>query len=445
MDLRGTLRANEGRLWLFALLAAVVVVGVGLQVAPEVFWDRFVWEDIWGPTLTDAKGVPALCWEDGAIREPRVVRVDGVPQYGCGPGGTLAHSGYTLTSEIVYGLVLAAILYGIYRHVLQRYGVDTGGGFIVALLPLILLGPFARVMEDASVFHKPDGEPGAFAPLFISPWIYFQIAVYALLFLAFAILLDRMQADARTRRALVAGVLACETALYAFFTIAFRAEFTVVAPVWSFALAAVAAFVLYVAAVEKLDAMKRFHGTVAVLGIPLLAPSVHLMVRWVIGPQWAPHDRGLAPLAGAIMLGLALGAVFLVWWIARLLGTTRPYALLFAGGTSVALVLGHMIDGFATWIALKDPFDLGLGQYVEKHPVSDLLLRQFPGTPFEGLLYPLAKLAMVLAVIHLLQKEFGTRPAGDPEGTLGGLVRMAVFVLGFAPGTRNLLLVVMGF
>lgn len=442
--MRDLLRQNEGRLWAIGLVAAVVIVGVGLVVAPTTFWDHYLWRDIWGPTLADARHVPALCWEAGEVRDPRVVvSAEGV-RYECGPEGTLAKSGYTIVSEITYGLILAALLYGIYRHVLQRHRVDTGGGFIVGLLPLILLGPFARVMEDADVFSRPSGETGVFAPLFISPWIYFQIAAYALAFLGIAILLDRTEASPARRRAFVVTVLAVETALYTFFTLAFPGEFLAIAPWWSFLAGAALSFALYVALVERETGPRRFHGTVAVLGLPLLAPTIYLMFAWIASP-WSAHSRDLEPVAGLLMVVIAAFITYAVWWAARMIGATRPYALVFAGAVSVTLVFGHMIDGIATWIALKDPFDFDLGKYEEKHPVSDMLLQPFAGTPFAGLLFPITKLVMVLVVIHLLQKEFGNKPAGDPEATLGGLVKMAVFVLGFAPGVRDVLLVVMGF
>lgn len=443
--MREFLRRNEGRLWALGLVTAVAVVGVGLVVAPDLFWDKFLWRDIWGPTLADARHVPALCWEAGEARDPRVVVADGAVRYECGPNGTLARSGYTLVAELTYGLILAALLYGIYRHVLQRHHVDTGGGFIVGLLPLILLGPFARVMEDANVFNRPDGDTGVFAPLFISPWIYFQIAAYALTFLGIAILLDRTGAMRERRRAVVLGVLALETALYAYFTLAFPGEFLAVAPVWSFVLGAAVAYGAYHAFVDKADGTRRFHGTVAVLGIPLLAPTVYLMVRWIQGPQWSPHGRDLEPVAGLVMIALAVLATYTTWWVARMVGTARPYALVFSGAVATTLVFGHMLDGFATWVALEDPFGFDFGAYEEKHPVSDLLLKAFAGTPFAGLLFPVVKLVMVLAVIHLLHKEFGGKSADDPERTLGGLVQMAVFVLGFAPGVRDVLLVMMGF
>lgn len=443
--MRDTLRRNEGRLWALGLVAAVAIVGIGLVVAPETFWDRFLWRDIWGPTLADARHVPALCWEAGEARDPRVVVAEGGVRYECGPDGTLAHSGYTLVAEITYGLVLAALLYGIYRHVLQRHRVDTGGWFIVGLLPLILLGPFARVMEDANVFNKPTGGTGVFAPLFISPWIYFQIAAYALSFLGIAILLDRTGATRERRRAVVAGVLLLETVVYAGFILAYPGEFLAIAPWWSFLVGAAAAFAVYVAFVERAEGVPRFHGTVAVLGLPLLAPTVYLMLRWIQGPQWSVHARDLEPVAGIVMIALAVLATGVTWWVARMIAVTRPYALIFTSGVAATLVFGHMIDGFATWVALKDPFGFDFGAYEEKHPVSDLLLKAFAGTPFAGLLFPIVKLVMVLVVIHLLHKEFGSKPVGDPERTLGGLVQMAVFVLGFAPGVRDVLLVMMGF
>lgn len=428
------LRRNEGWLWAGALAAAVLVVGVGLVVAPEVFWDRFLWEDIWGPTLADARGVDALCWSDGQVVEAVGRR--------CPEGATMAHSGYTLTAELTYGLVLAALLYGIYRHILLRHRVDTGGGFLVGLLPLIFLGPFARVMEDAEVFDPRPGEPGLFAPFFISPWIYFQIAVYALAFLGVAIAMDRAGLDDRKRRLALAAALAVETAAYAAAVSVWGDELRVVVPWWQFALGAAAAFALYVLVVERLRGAPRFHGTVFALGLPLLVPSLVLTARWGAGERWSCDlvRCGGEPLAGVLVVVLVLGTLFAVWWVARMVGIHRPAALAMATPVSLALALAHLVDGFSTWMALKDPFGLGLRRYTEKHPVSDWIL-EVPGT--NGFLFPVVKLAMVVLVVRLIDKEFEDK--GEADRNLAGLVKMAVFVLGFGPGIRNLLLMAFTF
>src|SRR5581483_6389330 len=105
--------------------------------------------------------------------------------------------------------------------------------------------------------------------------------------------------------------------------------------------------------------------------------------------------------------------------------------LAFALGLNAALVFGHMIDGISTWVALKDPLGFGIPPYSEKHPFSDFLLRYLG-----GFLYPLAKLLMILVVVWLLDRETEGK---EEDRNMVGLVKMAIFVLGFAPGLRDLL------
>jgi hypothetical protein len=58
----------------------VVVVLVGWWLRPDIFYDRFIWEDIWGPLLADASqtsrlehnGVVAI----GSLDEKRIEPIE---------------------------------------------------------------------------------------------------------------------------------------------------------------------------------------------------------------------------------------------------------------------------------------------------------------------------------------------------------------------------------
>ena len=508
---------ERNALWyaLGAIALATLVVAVGVQVAPEVFWDRFVWEDLYGPLVVDARqcSTAANC--------------PGLPDL---PGVTVK-DGYTITSELTYGLVLAVMLYGIYVGLIRRHGIVADGWFVLGLLPWILLGPLARALEDANVFCAPgtNCDPGAFAYLFISPVIYIHIAVYVIAFLLLGVYVQhRRHADPRLLSGIVGAVLLLGFAAYTWVATEYNEGFSALPPLWFMLLACAGALALFHHRARR--GLATANLTVFTLGVPYAAGCVYLILWWLSGRVWSdaawngafhleagafillsallvaglvyalavsltrsrvpqawgrvagrvdlrlekavgwagvgavalaalmagilpaftpffedvPSKERLIPLLG--MGGLALLAAFTFVHVGREAGRKPGVFLLFAAGINLALVVGHMIDGLSTWVALEDPLGFGIPPYSEKHPFSEFLLRYW-----DGFLFPAAKLLMVLVVAWLMDREPAEGEAGQAsarsmadERNLVGLVKMAIFVLGFAPGLRDLLRLSMG-
>lgn len=494
-------------LWaaLGALAIAAGIVAVGVQVDPGRFYDRFVWEDLYGPLVVDAH-------QCRSSADPQCSSL--------GPAGVPAKDGYTITSELTYGVVLAVLLYGIYVGLFRRYAIRADGAFVAALMPWILLGPTGRVLEDADVFCKAGThcDPNLFAFLFISPVIYVMIGILVMAAMLLGVVAERSALRPAQRTAFVAVPLAAGFALFAYFALARPNDFSALPPLWWMALACAGAAALYHWRAREGQATMNL--AVFALGLPFAAGTLWLIVRWLVGGVWSDaawngelfldaalfvllaaaavalavvllaRALGSAPLLGrwasaatrvpdawerrigwaggiavalaALMagilpnlaaffdgvprqdaliplLGLA-GALLLVAFALLHVGREtgkRPRAILaFALGLNAALVFAHMIDGISTWVALKDPLGFGIPAYSEKHPFSDFLLRYLG-----GFLYPLAKLLMILVVVWLLDREVDAR---EDEKNMVGLVKMAIFVLGFGPGLRDLLRLAMG-
>jgi uncharacterized membrane protein len=137
---------------LYILLTIVVFILVGLVLLPNIFYDNWIWKFYWGPVVADAAG--------------------GTASY----NGIEAFEGYTIISEITYGIILILALYAIYK-LLKRLNIAVDWRFTLSLMPYILFGPISRVLEDTGYFDEP------VVYWFISPLIYLQIAVYAIFFL----------------------------------------------------------------------------------------------------------------------------------------------------------------------------------------------------------------------------------------------------------------------
>jgi len=141
-------------IFLGVLLVIIAVIVVGCVVLPTVFYDQWIWKYYWGPVVADATPDTTTAVHNGVI----------------------AREGYTVVSEITYGVILIVALYALYK-LLMKLKIAIDWYFCLALMPYILFGPVTRVLEDAVYFHEP------FVYWFISPFIYIQIAVYALFFL----------------------------------------------------------------------------------------------------------------------------------------------------------------------------------------------------------------------------------------------------------------------
>ena len=145
-------RRRKVAFFVYVIIGILVVIIAGIILAPSIFYDQWIWKHYWGPIVADATG--------------RVAYYNGVE----------ATEGYTILSEITYGLILILAVYAIYR-LLKKLEIVIDWKFALALMPYILFGPVSRVLEDTEYF----GEPAVY--WFISPLIYLQIAVYALSFL----------------------------------------------------------------------------------------------------------------------------------------------------------------------------------------------------------------------------------------------------------------------
>ncbi|MCK5030758.1 MAG: DUF63 family protein, partial [Thermoplasmatales archaeon] len=76
------------------LSAFLVIIGVilaGCILMPSLFYDQWIWKYYWGPIVSDAAGTTVWC------------------------NGVQANEGYTLISELTYGIMLVIVLYAIYE------------------------------------------------------------------------------------------------------------------------------------------------------------------------------------------------------------------------------------------------------------------------------------------------------------------------------------------
>jgi uncharacterized membrane protein len=104
----------------------------------------------------------------------------------------------------------------------------------------------------------------------------------------------------------------------------------------------------------------------------------------------------------------------------------------FVGSVNVLILSGHMLDASATYVGV-DHYG-----YSEKHRLPSLLM-EITGTA--AVMFPL-KLLFLLPALYYIDSSIGN-DVGENRHLLA-LVKLAILVLGFGPGIRDLLRLSLG-
>ncbi|HVQ00941.1 MAG TPA: DUF63 family protein [Candidatus Thermoplasmatota archaeon] len=380
-----------------------IVIG-GLLVAPSLFYDQWIWRYYWGPVVADASG------------------------HSVSYHGIAATEGYTVVSELTYGIILVGALFGLYQ-LLKKLEIIIDWHFCLALLPYILFGPVTRVLEDASYFFV----PGVY--WFISPFIYLQTTVYVLLFLFLGYVLQKRASDWSPRRIFLLLLL-----LYVVVDVAYTIVWSLRVPYAMYRIEPGVFYVLSILAFLPFlyNFLKKQSQSINTVifsgGLLVLLPFTYLIGRWILGMRWGSTD-GVRFDVFLLVMGLTALIVALVFFIAYV-NRKHDSVAAYTAPLNLSMLSGHLIDGLTSWISIYDPFHMGLPSYIEKHPASNLLLETWPP------LFPIIKFLLIILVIYvfdILYKKELMRYA-----RLVNLIKIGIFILGVSPGLRDLLRVTMG-
>jgi uncharacterized membrane protein len=100
------------------------------------------------------------------------------------------------------------------------------------------------------------------------------------------------------------------------------------------------------------------------------------------------------------------------------------------------MIGGHLLDGITSYVSIYDPLNMGLPNYIEKHPASDFIMDLWPP------LFPIIKFLLIILVIYVFDVIYKDELIEYER--LINLLKIGIFILGFAPGLRDLLRVVIG-
>lgn len=383
-------------------LGILTVIIVGYFLAPSVVYDQWIWKYYWGPVVADATG------------------------HSVSYNGIVALEGYTLLSEVTYGVILVCALYGLYK-LLKKLEIKIDWWFLLALLPYILFGPVTRVLEDTSYFTVP------FVYWFISPLIYLQTTLYVLLFLFLGYYLKK-RAFSKKKTLLILFVifLLIDTVYTLLWFVDFRWGVSVIEP-WFFYILSLIAFLPFLYRLGK-QQMMTINTVIFSGGLLIVLPCFFLIGRWVTGEPWSVSYGSYMNVFVLIigLVALILLIVYLTAWIFR----DHDHIAVFKSPLNLSMLGGHLIDGLTSYVSIYDPLHMGLPSYIEKHPASNTLMEIWPP------LFPLAKFLMIILVIYVFDVVF--REDLGKYSRLINLLKIGIFILGISPGLRDLLRVTMG-
>jgi uncharacterized membrane protein len=384
------------------LLAILICIIIAYLVAPSLVYDQWIWKYYWGPVVADATGHSVTYH------------------------GVAAQEGYTLISEVTYGVILVCALFGLYK-MLKRLDIQINWYFCLALLPYILFGPVTRVLEDTNYY----GEPYVF--WFISPLIYFQTTFYVLIFLLLGYFLQR---KTRTPKKTLLILLLVFFLLDVFYTLlwAFGITFgeSTIEPLFFYGLSLLAFLPLLYRYLRKQPL--SINTIVFSGGLFVVLPCFFLIGRWIIGDQWGlsygTYVNVLVLVIG--LVSLIVSFVYLIGWKFRKNDRLVVYTL----PLNLSMLAGHLIDGITSYVSIYDPLQMGLPSYIEKHPASNSLMEAWPP------LFPIVKFLLIILVIYVFDVFY--KKELERYSRFVNLLKIGIFILGVSPGLRDLLRVTMG-
>ena len=404
MKLKGWYEKNKLVALLSILFAVVFIIIVGCIFAQSLFYDQWIWKYYWGPIVSDAAG-HSVSWN-----------------------GVYANEGYTLVSELTYGIILIIALYAIYK-LLKRLEITVDWRFALALMPYILFGPVTRVLEDADYFNEP------FVYWFISPLIYLQIAVYALGFLIIGYYLEKLS-KRKSHKTILTYLLSIFVIVDVCYTIVYLLEMNygtyIVNPLMFYLLS----FFAFVPVLYGFLKQKNLTVNTAIFsgGLLILLPSLYLTGRWIAGYQWG-LTNGVRFDVFVLISGIVALIATAVYLVSRKYKDNEKIAV-YKKPLNISMIVGHMIDGLTSYVSIYDPLKMGLPLYMEKHPASNILMEIWPP------LFPIVKFLLIIAVIYIFDILY--KEELKNYRTLANLLKIGILILGFSPGLRDLLRVTMG-
>ncbi len=391
MALSDRLDVDPERAWVAGVGTVIAALVLGSIILRDLVWDRFLWHYLWGPVYADAHNAPCAVMTDGG---PELVTSPAQCEALAAAGQIVAEPGYTLVSEIVYGVTLLVMLIGVY-FLLHRLQVGATRRFLYGLLPFVFFGGALRVVEDA--LDRAGELSGVVAPLsypwntpLISPLIYFTV-----FFLTLAALLISLR-------------------------------------------------------LARHGVVRDYERALAAIGTGLLV----LTVGYLFGLTLTTDYVTFHPVISVVVL---IGATAVTWLVWTGIEEFAPGINRGTGTLGLVVIWAHMVDAVANVVGIDWGAELGLpyGDLRPKHPVNEAMIgvgewfsivvgdilgavgiegidiAHYVGTVWPFLLLKIAAVVVILSLFDERVMEESPRYAV--------VFLLTVIAVGLGPGTRDML------
>ena len=399
------LKDKKYMILLFSIVALVSIITLGCIFLPEIFYDNWIWKYYWGPLVADATGT-------------QVVIHNGVEAY----------AGYTLVSEITYGLFFITALFLIYK-LLKKFEVAIDWKFALALMPYIIVGPVSRVLEDTYYFDPP------IVYWFITPLIYIQITLIGVFFILIGSYFSRIYKE-KSIKSFLKYFLSFIVLIDILYTIIWLLNLKYGRYIINPGIIFILSFISFTPVLYRIYKKREITINLVLFcgGILLLLPQLYLIGIWILGEQWS-YTAGVrfdVFILITILVGIITGVVYFVSYMFQSVKNIEVYRM----PLNLAMIVGHMIDGITSYVSIYDPLNMGLIGYIEKHPASNFVMQIWPP------LFPIVKLLLIIIVIYVFDIFY--REEMKNNLNMVNLLKIGILLLGFSPGLRDLLRVTMG-
>ena len=383
---------------IIAILSILLLV-IGCLLSPEIFWDGFVWKYFWGPIVSDAGGTDELT------------------------------SSYNWIDTLTYGAILAISVYYIHR-LFQKLDLRVGFSFFAALSPVILLGPALRVLEDLVLFYEP------LQFIFLSPLIYIFLGISTLMTLLFSVWIERKWPGGGPYQRIAMWLFLLIPGLVISLLLEMDHGWWNGSPSFLIFIS-ISAFISSCAALS--GRIRRYEWMLLIFWSEVVLFVSVFYGKWMTEGdlyQYYVRVAGYVPdgniLGAVIILALTLFTLSIIaaalWYLS---GKYEKIGGIFSG-VNIMILGGHMLDASATYIGI-DHYG-----YVEKHRLPAILI-DYSGTA--AVMYPL-KLLFMIPALYLMDVVMKGETRRDLH--MMALVKLTILILGFAPGSRDLLRLMLG-
>jgi len=380
-----------------------------------MFWERFIFKYYWGPVEADARD-----------RD-----YQGVSE------------GYNPVNTLTYGVVVALSLYAILKY-FNKIGLKVDQNFILAILPFVVVGSITRCLEDAKLFEIP------LSYFFISPLIYIFLGLLVISLISY---FHKIEVWLKKKGKYQIWLTSFFVTLPYLLMVAFYTSFFLTqAEVFSsyLPLSAVLLLSLFFAFISLKNQKEKgfkLKLQLGLFGLYLVAFFSFYVISFLFFDRWYKEGEELRLWTIPLIFGLAIFFTSLLFLIAKLMEkktsdlkrdgmffNLRLTFLSFLSPLNLSLLFSHFLDASATFVGI-DYFS-----YREKHVLPSLLI-EMTGTAF--VMFPL-KFLIVFLIIYMVDIYYKDEIEETGQQSLSQLLKLAVIVLGLAPGMRDALRLAMG-